>query len=103
VDLEWRKLEKSRLADYKAPGGKLVRIRLKEEQGQIRSVQITGDFFLVPEESLGKLEKMLEEVPLREAELRLLVDRFFRGTEAQGLGVSPDDFVKAILSAKETI
>jgi lipoate-protein ligase A len=96
-------LEKSRSADYKAPGGKLVRIRLKEEQGLIRSVKITGDFFLVPEESLGELEKMLEDVPLKEAELRLLVDRFFRGTGAQGLGVAPDDFVKAILSAKETV
>jgi lipoate-protein ligase A len=92
-----------RSADYKAPGGKLVRVRLKEEQGLIRSVKITGDFFLVPEESLGKLEKMLEDVPLREAEVRLLVDRFFSGTGAQGLGVSADDFVKAILSAKETI
>jgi lipoate-protein ligase A len=97
------KLENLRSADYKAPGGKLVRIRLREEEGLIRSVKITGDFFLVPEESLGKLEKMLEDVPLREAELRLLVDRFFRGTGAQGLGVAPDDFVKAILSAKETI
>ena len=94
-------MERLRSADYKAPGGKLVRIRLKEDQGQIRSVEITGDFFLIPEESLGKLEKMLEDVPLREAELRLLMDRFFRGTGAKGLGVSPDDFVKAILSARE--
>ncbi len=96
-------MEKLRSADYKAPGGKLVRVRLKEEQGQIRSVKITGDFFLIPEESLGKLEKMLEDVPLREPELRLLVDRFFRGTGAQGAGISPDDFVKAILSAREAI
>jgi Bacterial lipoate protein ligase C-terminus len=96
-------LEKLRSADYKAPGGKLVRIRLKEDQGLIRAVKITGDFFLVPEESLGKLEKMLEDAPLKEAELRLLVDRFFHGTGAQGLGVSSDDFVKAILSAKETM
>jgi lipoate:protein ligase-like protein len=95
------KLERSRSADYKAPGGKLVRVRLKEEQGMIRSVRITGDFFLVPEKSLGKLEKMLEDAPLRESELRLLVDRFFRATGAQGLGVSSDDFVKAIISARE--
>lgn len=85
-------------ADYKAPGGKLLRIRLREEHGIIRSVKITGDFFLVPEDSLPKLEKMLEDTPLKEAELKLLVDRFFRGTGAQGLGVSPNDFVKAILS-----
>ena len=94
------KLERLRSADYKAPGGKLVRVRLREEQGVIRSIKITGDFFLIPEESLGKLEKMLEDVPLREAELRLLIDRFFRGTGAQGLGVSSDDFVKAILAAE---
>jgi lipoate-protein ligase A len=92
-----------RSADYKAPGGKLVRVRLKEEHGLIQSIRITGDFFLVPEESLGKLEKMLEDAPLREPELRLLVDRFFRATKAQGVGVSGDEFVKAILSAKETI
>ncbi len=87
-------------ADYKAPGGKLLRIRLREKGERIDSVKISGDFFLIPEDSLPKLEKMLEEVPLREQELKLLVDRFFRGTSAQGLGVAPDDFVKAILAAK---
>ena len=90
-------------ADYKAPGGKLVRVRLREEHGVIRSVKITGDFFLVPEESLPKLEKMLEDVPIQEKELRLLVDRFFRGTGAQGLGITPDDIVKAILTTGVTV
>jgi lipoate---protein ligase len=87
-------------ADYKAPGGKMVRVRLTEKDGRIDSVKISGDFFLVPEESLAKLEKMLVDTRLDERELRLLVDRFFRGTQAQGLGVSPDDFVKAILQTK---
>ncbi len=86
-------------ADYKAQGGKLLRVRLRETGERIESVKISGDFFLIPEDSLPKLEKMLEDVPLREKELKLLIDRFFRGTSAQGLGVSPDDFVKAILAA----
>jgi Bacterial lipoate protein ligase C-terminus len=90
-----------RSADYKASGGKLVRIRLVEDAGQIRSVRITGDFFLIPEESLGKLEKMLEDTPLREQEIRLLVERFYRATRAQGAGVTPDDFVKALLATRE--
>lgn len=89
--------------DYKGPGGKLIRIRLGEEQDQIRSIKITGDFFLVPEESLGKLETMLVDAPMRETELRVLVDRFFHATKAQGLGVSSDDLVKAILSAREIL
>ena len=87
-------------ADYKAPGGKLLRVRLRRTGERIDSVKISGDFFLIPEDSLPKLEKMLEDVPLKEKELTLLVERFFRGTSAQGLGVSPEDFVKAILAAK---
>src|SRR3989442_16034730 len=85
-------------ADYKAPGGKMLRVRLREADGRIQSVKISGDFFLIPEDSLPKLEKMLEDVRLDEKELTLLVERFFRGTSAQGLGVSPNDFVKAIMS-----
>jgi lipoate---protein ligase len=87
-------------SDYKAPGGKMVRVRLTEKDGRIETLKISGDFFLVPEESLSKLEKMLVDTRLDEGELKLLVDRFFRGTQAQGLGVSPDDFVKAILQTK---
>ncbi len=87
-------------ADYKAPGGKMVRVRLREKDGRIESVRLSGDFFLIPEESLSKLEKMLQDVRLDESELKLLVDRFFRGTNAHGLGVTPDDFVKAILAAR---
>ena len=87
-------------SDYKAPGGKLVRVRLTESDGRIQSAKISGDFFLIPEDSLSKFEKMLEDVRLEDNELKLLVDRFFRGTGAQGLGVTPDDFVKAILATK---
>lgn len=87
-------------ADYRAPGAKMVRVRLTERDGRIESVKLSGDFFLIPEDSLPKLERMLVDVRLNESELKLLVDRFFRGTQARGLGVSPDDFVRAILSAK---
>ncbi len=88
-----------RASDYKAPGGKLVRVRMRENNGEIESVRISGDFFLVPEDQLSKLEKMLIGAPLKEKELKLLIDRFFVATRAKGLGVSPEDFTKAILSA----
>ena len=52
-------MENLKTSDYKAPGGKLVRVRLTEERGQIRSVKITGDFFPIAGESLGKLERIL--------------------------------------------
>src|SRR5207247_10473835 len=70
-------------SDYKAPGGKMLRVRIREKDGRIESAKISGDFFLIPEEGLSKLEKMLEDARLDEKELGLLVDRFFRGTRAQ--------------------
>jgi lipoate-protein ligase A len=88
-------------SDYKAPGGKLLRVRMETNGNLIKTVKISGDFFLLPEESLAKLEKILEDAPVREPELKMLVDRFFRGTSAQALGVSSEDFVKAVLSATE--
>ncbi len=91
----------SRSADYKAPGGKLVRVRLKEEKGKILSLRLSGDFFLVPEEKLGELEKILEDAPLRESELQKLIERFFKAAQVQTLGVTPDDLVRALLSAQE--
>src|SRR5437879_2714005 len=86
-------------ADYKAPGGKLLRVRLRETGGRIESAKISGEFFLIPEDSLANLEKMLEDVTFREKELKLLMDRFFAASSAQGLGETTDDYVTAILAA----
>lgn len=88
-----------RASDYKAPGGKLVRVRMEEDDGEIRAVRVSGDFFLIPEDQLSKLEKTLVGAPLKEKELKILIDRFFVATRVKGLGVSQDDFVNAILSA----
>ena len=88
-----------RASDYKALGGKLVRVRMEENNGEITSIRISGDFFLVPEDQLSRLEKMLIGARLKENELKLLIDRFFVATRAKGLGVSPEDFTKAILLA----
>ena len=92
---------RSRAADYKGPGGKLVRVRLTEENGTIKSVRISGDFFLVPEDSLPQLERILEGSKLEASEVCDRVKRFFETSQVQGLGVSTDDVVHALLSAKE--
>ena len=88
-------------ADYKAPGGKLVRVMIIEDSGIIRRAQITGDFFLLPEESLTRLEQVLTGTKVTEAALKKVVHDFFAETRAQSLGVSQEDFVKAVISARE--
>ena len=92
---------KLKSADYKADGGKLVRVRLTEQDGLVKSVDLSGDFFILPEENLEKLEKTLLGSRLQSSDLQSLINRFFETTGTRGLGVKPEDFVKALLLASE--
>ena len=92
--------QRTRTADYKAPGGKLVRVRIIEDSGIIRRAQITGDFFLLPEDSLAGLEQELIGTVIAEAAVKKVVNDFFAETGAQGLGVTREDFVKAVISVR---
>jgi lipoate---protein ligase len=93
---------RSKSADYKADGGKLVRVRLTEQDGLVKTVELSGDFFLLPEENLERLEETLIGSRLQSSELQSLIYRFFETTRTRGLGVKPEDFVKALVLASES-
>ena len=82
-------------ADYKVPGGKLIRVRLIHRNGIIESVRFNGDFFMHPEEAMEKLEGMLAGKEIDEA--YAIIDDFLRGVEVAG--ASADDFKKALKMA----
>lgn len=48
-----------RVASYKVPGGKLIRIKYMVRDGMINEPQLSGDFFLMPPEKLPELERFL--------------------------------------------
>ncbi len=96
-------------ADYKAEGGKLLRVRLNvdESPGQpqgiapiIQWIKITGDFFMHPEEAIEALEAMLTDIPYTEAAVRTKVQAFFtQSPSVQVIGAGVDDFVHVIMAA----
>jgi lipoate-protein ligase A len=49
--------------DYKTPGGKLVSVVFDVVDDHIRNVQVSGDFFLYPEEALDDIRDALEGLP----------------------------------------
>lgn len=49
-----------RHAEYKIPQGKLVVMDLLVEDGCLRNVQLSGDFFLEPPEALTRINDALE-------------------------------------------
>ncbi len=64
-------------AEYKVPGGKLVVVDLAIDQGQLRDVAISGDFFLEPDTALTAINMALNGQPLTAsmAELAAVVAR----------------------------
>lgn len=51
---------------YKIPGGKMIKIELREENKVIKDIKITGDFFLYPENGIEILENGLKGVKLNQ-------------------------------------
>ena len=91
----------TRYGDYKAIGGKLLRVRMTvsaDDVPIIQTIRITGDFFMHPEEAIEDLEQLLTGVPLDEAALRARVRTFF-DEDVQVVGADVDDFVVALLKA----
>lgn len=84
-------------AELKIPGGKLVRAHISVEDGKIRRIIITGDFFLHPEDVLEQLEERLLGRKLREIDKT--VKQFFRENRAVLVGVEAGDFTKVIMNA----
>ncbi len=45
--------------EYKTPGGKLVVVDCAVREGRLADVEVTGDFFLYPEEALDTITRIL--------------------------------------------
>ncbi|GAB6102153.1 lipoate protein ligase C-terminal domain-containing protein [Thermococcus atlanticus] len=62
------------MGEHKARKG-LIRIELDEENGVVKDVKITGDFFIHPENTIEELENRLRHHRIEE--LESLIDDFF--------------------------
>ena len=88
-------------ATLKAPGEKLIRIRLELEAHEVREAAISGDFFIHPEESVSILEEALLVLPGTQEEL---LKRLRGVVELGGLelvGISAESIASCALKAYE--
>lgn len=90
-----------REAAHKAPGG-LVRVTVRERDGAIDDLVISGDFFCYPPEALPALERSLVGTPLDEATIAERVARFLAERGARLPRVEPGDLAKAIMLTQQT-
>ncbi len=86
-------------AVYKVPNGKLVKISLHDSLGKIEKVQITGDFFMYPEERLAELEKHLVGTLIDEKILIEKIEDFISNTKSTFFGLDAQSLSHSIIIA----
>ncbi len=84
----------------KVPGGKLVIAKVSYSD-KIERVQILGDFFIHPEESLSKIEDVLigSLINSTKSEISAKIDGLVAKEEIEMIGVTPDAIAQAIVKA----
>jgi len=86
-------------AIYKVPDGKLLKIFLEEENGKIKNVKITGDFFMHPEEKITVLEEALRGADLNEQELQQKLKNCLETESIELFGADAGSMAKTVILA----
>ncbi|SDT42282.1 lipoate--protein ligase family protein [Microlunatus soli] len=86
--------------EYKVPGGKLVAAEVEVDGGTFGSVHVSGDFFLEPDEALGRIDQALTGLPEDSSvDTMSAVVRAAVGPQAQLIGFDADAVAIAVRRA----
>jgi len=85
---------------HKSRGG-LIRSFVTSENGIIKDITISGDFFMFPEEALFIIVEQLKGTPANRAALLKHIEETYKKQNIQSPGTSPSDFVESIMKALE--
>lgn len=85
--------------EYKVPGGKLIVVDLEVVDQKLTAVQVSGDFFLEPDEALFSLNQSLEGLAADSSEQAISerVAEALAGAEL--LGITPEGVAIAVRRA----
>ncbi len=88
-------------AQRRVPGGKQVRVHLELEGGAVKAAEVSGDFFLYPEDSLRALEDALVGLSAStpEGSVLMLVELVFATHNITSFGFTPQDLARTIWEA----
>ena len=86
--------------ELKVPEGKLLKVTCETENKVIKSVKISGDFFLHPEESIVILEKNLVGATIDRGSISKIVGEFIQKGNIF-IGIEVDHIVEATLRAAQ--
>jgi lipoate-protein ligase A len=81
----------------KTPGG-LIRVTAVNQDGKLKDVHISGDFFFFPSTRLVDLENTLMDIPCTTDEITAVIDRFYKEFSVESPGVTSADFASVFVN-----
>ncbi len=93
-------ISKTKKGIHKSKGG-LIRSFLVIENGKIRDIEISGDFFLFPEDAIFKILEELKDMPAERDEIQKNIESTYERENIQAPGTTPADFTESIMKAVE--
>jgi hypothetical protein len=100
--MEFLQVKAMQEANYKVPGGKLIKVKLSISSDKIEQVFILGDFFLHPEETILAIEESLKGSPKEEESIAKIIEQTLEESDSTLIGATAYDFSKVILMAWES-
>ena len=88
---------------YKVPNGKLLKISLDydEKNNSINEINIMGDFFAYPEESIESMENELKNTILEKESLIKKINSIIKGYNIELMGLHAEGLTEGILMCKK--
>ena len=88
---------------YKVPNGKLLKISLDydEKNNSINEINIMGDFFAYPEESIESMENELKNTILEKESLIKKINSIIKGYNIEFIGLHAEGLTEGILMCKK--
>ncbi len=88
-------------AQQKVPNGKLAKVKIDCTDSKISSLQITGDFFIHPEEKIKEIEELFNDLDINfEQNIGLLkVKNLIKKENIVMIGITPEFLVDLIKNA----
>jgi lipoate-protein ligase A len=80
----------------KVPNGKLLTVSYDVQNNKIRSVQITGDFFMYPEEGIYAVERILQGISMDRIQIRTALQKAILKDHIYLYGLTVDSIVDAL-------
>jgi hypothetical protein len=84
---------------YKIPDGKLLKIfiDINKKKNTINKINITGDFFAYPEESIEIIEKNLKNIKIERVTLINKINLIIKNYKIEFIGLNSEGITEGIL------